>query len=187
MKLRQLSALAGLLALGSGTAMAGSDSLNHFNTKYLPVLVQVDSHGKVTDASAAMELAPKLKRLLYQNLGEMITSPATNKHGRAIASQFIINLELQATPLDDGNFDTKFAYISTAPVPNGSWYWVHTDGVQLSLARRGAGESSTVNHQISDPVYRPEYQPAQQTQPMPSMQTPSAPAPAPAANVDSSR
>lgn len=189
MKLRRLSALVGLLALGSGTAMAGSGSLNQFNTKYLPVLVQVDSHGKVTDASAAMELAPQLKRLLYQNLGEMITGPAINTHGRAISSQFVINLELQATPLDNGNFDAKFAYISTAPVPNGSWYWVHTDGIRLSLARRDAGGSHTT-HMPYERVARPEYQQSQnnqQSQSMPTMQTPSAPAPAPAANVDSSR
>lgn len=150
MKSIQRSAVFGALIACSGAALASSGSLNEFRPKVLPVLVQVNSHGKVTDMSPAMELSPPLRRLLRANLDEMISAPATDKHGRPISSQFIMNLALQASPLDNGNFDAHFAYLSTAPVPAGSWYWVHIDGHRLALARQG----STYRTQRSPPPVR---------------------------------
>ncbi|MGN2245555.1 hypothetical protein ACFWZ3_02565 [Frateuria sp. GZRR35] len=128
--------LLGTLATGQ-SALATSMSLNQFTPKVLPVLVQVDSHGKVTQVSSAVELSPRYDRLLRQSLDEMITRPA-NDHGRPVASQFVINLGLQTTPRPDGNFDARFVYVSTSPVPSGSWYWVHVDGHRLALRSRNA-------------------------------------------------
>lgn len=128
--------LLGTLVAGQ-SALATSMSLNQFTPKVLPVLVQVDSHGKVTQVSSSIELSPRYDRLLRQSLDEMITRPA-NDHGRPVASQFVINLGLQTTPRPDGNFDAKFVYVSTSPVPAGSWYWVHIDGHRLALRSRNA-------------------------------------------------
>lgn len=128
--------LLGTLAAGH-VALATSMSINHFTPRVLPVLVQVDSHGKVTDVSPSIELAPRYDRLLRQTLDEMITRPANN-HGRPVASQFVINLGLQASPRPDGNYDAQFVYVSTSPVPPGSWYWVHIDGHRLALKSRNA-------------------------------------------------
>ncbi|MBP1474471.1 hypothetical protein J7I44_09165 [Frateuria sp. MAH-13] len=128
--------LLGTLAAGQ-SALATSMSLNRFTPRVLPVLVQVDSHGKVTQVSPSIELSPRYDRLLRQSLDEMITRPA-NDHGRPVASQFVINLGLQTTPRPDGNFDAKFVYVSTSPVPSGSWYWVHVDGHRLALQSRNA-------------------------------------------------
>lgn len=128
--------LLGSLAATQGAA-ATSMSLNQFPPKVLPVLVQVDSHGKVTQVSPSIELAPRYDRLLRQSLDQMITRPA-NDHGRPIASQFVINLGLQATARPDGKYDARFVYVSTSPVPPGSWYWVHVDGHRLALRSRGA-------------------------------------------------
>jgi hypothetical protein len=131
--------LLGTLAAGQG-ALATSMSINQFTPKVLPVLVQVDSHGKVTQVSSTVELAPRYDRLLRQTLDEMITKPA-NDHGRPVASQFVINLGLQTMARPDGNFDAKFVYVSTSPVPPGSWYWVHVDGHRLALRSRSADSS----------------------------------------------
>jgi hypothetical protein len=124
----------GTLAAGQGVA-ATSMSINHFTPRVLPVLVQVDSHGKVTNVSPSVELAPRYDRLLRQTLDEMITKPA-NDHGKAVASQFVINLGLETASRPDGNYDARFVYVSTSPVPPGSWYWVHIDGHRLALRSR---------------------------------------------------
>ncbi|MCX7514713.1 hypothetical protein [Frateuria sp. STR12] len=123
--------LLGTMAAGQG-AVAMSMSAHSFTPKVLPVLVQVNSHGKVTHVSSAVELTPRYDRLLRQTLDKMITRPA-NDHGHPVASQFVINLALQATPRSDGNYDASFAYVSTSPVPAGSWFWVHIDGHRLAL------------------------------------------------------
>jgi type IV secretory pathway TrbF-like protein len=83
-------ALFALLATGS-TAMASTKSLNEFPTGIMPVLVQVDAFGRVTDASPPTRLSPQLDRLLRKNLAEMVSKPATDRHGHPIASQVIIN------------------------------------------------------------------------------------------------
>jgi hypothetical protein len=131
-----------MVLLGTLTAAQGalatqqtSMSINQFTPRVLPVLVQVDRHGKVTDVSSAVQLEPRYDRLLRQTLGEMITRPA-NDHGRAVASQFVINLGLETSPRSDGNYDARFVYVSTSPVPPGSWYWVHIDGHRLALRSR---------------------------------------------------
>lgn len=135
MKLKRLPMLAllGLPMAIAGTAMAGSASLSPFPPKVLPVLVNVNASGKVTEASPAMKLSPALDRLLRKNLDEMITGPARN-HGRAVSSQFVLNLYLHATPRQDGEYDANFAYVSTTPVPFGRWHWVDLDGRRLALA-----------------------------------------------------
>jgi len=133
MKSTQRFAVLGVLLAWSGLAVAGSASLNEFRSKVIPVLVRVNSHGKVTRASPAMTLSPGIQRLLRANLDEMIQTPATDKRGRPITSQFIINLAVQASPQDNGNYEAQFTYISTEPVPAGSWHWVHIDGHRLAL------------------------------------------------------
>ena len=139
MKLAQISAASGILAICAGAAVAGPASLNQFRPKVMPVLVQVNSHGKITSVSPAIELTPKLTRLLRENLDEMISRPATDKQGHPISSQFVINLAVHATPHSNGDYNVRFAYVSTSPVPAGSWYWVHINGVRLALARQHPG------------------------------------------------
>lgn len=131
-----LSALV-IALLGCTSAFANdSMSLNQFPHRVEPVLVQVDARGKVTAASPAYELPPKMTRLLNANLGEMIHAPATDKNGKPIPSQFVMNVALQAEPNGSGDYEAHFTYVSTNPVPPGSWYWVHLDGDRLALASR---------------------------------------------------
>ena len=137
MKRFQTTLLFGMLSLAASAALASSGSLNEFRPKVMPVLVQVNAHGKVTDASPAIELSPRLRRLLLQNLNEMIVKPATD-HGRPVSSQFVANLALRTTPRTEGDYDAQFVFVSSSPVPSGSWYWVHIDGHRLALASRNS-------------------------------------------------
>lgn len=134
MKQFQTCLALGLLAAGS-LAHAESWSLNTFRPHVLPVLVQVDTGGKVTSISPAIELSPTVDRLLRSSLDEMITKPAM-RHGKPVTSQFVINLALKASPHDGGGYDASFAYVSVKPVPSGSWYWQHEDGHRLALVNR---------------------------------------------------
>lgn len=138
MKTFRRSLVLGALFIFFGMTVAATGSASESRPKVLPVLVQVDSHGKVTGASPATKLPPRLYRLLRANLDEMISSPAIDKKGRPRSSQFVMNLALHTSPRPDGDFDVQFAYVSTAPVPAGSWYWVHTDGRELALANQNS-------------------------------------------------
>lgn len=147
---------AALAAIGVSALAAGTGSLNEFPSKILPVLVYVNAQGKVTDASPATRLPPGLNRLLLANLSERITGPAI-VHGKPVPSQFVMNLALQVTPRPEGDYDAQFTYVSTSPVPPGSWYWVHIDGHRLALANRrgfqGARPGPQYQHPI--PIYTP--------------------------------
>lgn len=135
MKRLSMMMFASVLTVGANAAMASNGSLNEFRPRVMPVLVHVDARGKVTEVSPSIELSPKVNRLLRQSLDEMISKPAT-EHGRPISSQFVINLALQASPRQEGDYLARFVYVSSSPVPNGSWYWVHIDGHRLALANR---------------------------------------------------
>ncbi|MFC5743751.1 hypothetical protein [Dyella tabacisoli] len=126
-------ALVGVLSSIGGAAMAATGALSPFTPRYLPVLVQVNPEGKVTSVSPAIELSPVFSRLLAKNLDEMITKPAYD-HGHPVSSQFVINLALRATPREEGDYDAQFAYISTSPVPMGTWHWVDVEGRRFALA-----------------------------------------------------
>jgi hypothetical protein len=76
-----------------------------------------------------------MRRLMLQNLDELITKPAT-AHGHAVSSQLVINLALKVEPRESGDYLARFAYVSSSPVPSGSWYWVKIDGHRLALASR---------------------------------------------------
>lgn len=135
MKRSHVVVLVGAWSALGGVAMAStsSGSLNPFPQRVLPVLVQVNAAGKVTSASPAIALEPQMSRLLSQNLNEMITKPAEAR-GRPIASQFILNLQIEAAKRPDGNYDAHFVSVSTQPVPAGNWHWVDIEGRMWALA-----------------------------------------------------
>lgn len=148
-----------MLSLGGAFALAAaplagaaqSMSLNGFRHHVLPVLVTVDSHGRVTRMDPAYELRPKMKKAVRHTVDAMITGPAVWKH-KPIASQMIINLALNAEPRDDGNYDVRWMYAGKQPVPyDPSWVWSHIDGHRLALQR-----ASDIRHRIRHvPVRRP--------------------------------
>lgn len=126
-----LSGVAGTATAGSIYA-AGTLSGLRFTPHVLPVLVKVNDQGEITKLSSAYQLKPQYRRLLHKTLDEMITAPA-HKDGHGIASQFVINMAAKTTPRTDGKYNLSFVYVSTMPVPFGSWYWGHIDGRKLAL------------------------------------------------------
>ncbi|BFI95464.1 MAG: hypothetical protein RSP_09740 [Rhodanobacter sp.] len=165
-----LLAIAALLG-STGAIADDSMSINHFPRPFEPVLVRVDAQGKVTEASPAYALSPKMSRLLQDNLGEMIRKPATDKHGKPVSSQFIMNVALHATPNGASDYDAYFTYVSAKPVPPGSWYWVHLDGDRLALANQEIRQMRP--HLPVQPYYNGYRTTVRSTsQPMPAMQTP---------------
>lgn len=189
MKLFHALVIAGTLIAAGNTALADSGSLNHFKPRYLPVLVQVDSKGKVTDVSPSIQLTPQFDRLLHQNLDNLITGPAID-HGRPISSQFVINLALQVSPRKEGDYLAKFAYMSISPVPSGSWYWVHVDGHRLELASRNSLDRQPRMHfNENRGNYRPSNVPHYPHAPAPAIRNAarSTPMPVSSPNPSSSR
>lgn len=136
--------------------------------KVVPVLVQVNSHGKVTGVDPGIHLTPKFSQLLRKNLAEMITKPAVDKHGKPISSQFVMTLSVQTTPRAGGEYDTRFKYVSASPVPAGPLHWA-SNGHQLGLVR----DAPLGTQRNSIPPY--------DEQPMYSRRPSPAPAPAPPA------
>lgn len=54
--------LLGILLIGAGPLMAASTALDEPTPNVMPVLVQVNSHGKVISATPPTQLTPKNKR-----------------------------------------------------------------------------------------------------------------------------
>lgn len=107
--------------------------------RVLPVLVKLNTQGRVTDVNPASRLPPKIDRLLRTNITELFGNPAnTPAPGDSDGSrQFIANMTTVATPNGSEDLHTvHFALVSTQPVPIGNWYWSHMDGRRLALVNR---------------------------------------------------
>ena len=89
-----------LLAMGP-LAMASSVSLTSFPPRVMPVLVHVNSLGKVTEVQPSAQLSPRLQRLLASSLRQWISKPAM-VDGHPVDSQSIVNVALHATPRRGG-------------------------------------------------------------------------------------
>ncbi|RDS79685.1 hypothetical protein DWU98_16605 [Dyella monticola] len=121
--------------LSSTSGMAGEPATTDQTKGNIePVLVRVDTQGKVTDVSPAYPLSHSLMRVLRANLDQMIHKPATDKQGKPIPSQFIIEVALKSEQTTSGEYAAHFAYVSARPVPAGSWYWAHDPNGQLVLS-----------------------------------------------------
>ncbi|MFK2876968.1 hypothetical protein [Rhodanobacter hydrolyticus] len=135
------------IALLSGTSAVAADSTP--TPPDVPriesVLVQVDAQGKVTETSPAYALSPSLTQLLDANVRQMIRSPGTDKNGKPIPTQFLMNLSLESKPNSAGGYDVHFAYVSSKPLPFGSWYWTRLpdDRVELANAASPSSRDST--------------------------------------------
>lgn len=161
----------------SSAAVASSASLTQFTPRVMPVLVQVSAQGKVTGISPSQDLTPALARLLRSNVQELISGPALVR-GKPMPSQLVLNMALQATPTERGKYSAQFTYVSSSPVPSGSWYWVHIDGHRLALAEQGSRR--TFERLPDQRVHHA--QPMRNAAPaiiaQPTMQSPNTPAPA---------
>ncbi|WHZ18649.1 MAG: hypothetical protein OJF55_000798 [Rhodanobacteraceae bacterium] len=134
MKAFRASLLACAIAAFAGTALASSGSLVEFKPQVMPVVVQVDAQGRVTDILPSEQLTPWLKKMLVKQLDAWIVKPATVK-GQPVSSRFIIEVAMQTKPRKDGKYDASFVYVKSMPLPyGGALHWDVIDGgLELAL------------------------------------------------------
>lgn len=134
------AAFAIVVALGQTAPHAedASKSLSPLDPPFLPVLVRVNSSGKISKVSPATTLSPDLTRQMDNDLEKIVTEPSVENYGRSFG-QFVVNLALDVTPRPDGRFDAKFRMVSVDPVPAGEWYWVKINGWYSLSSESGLG------------------------------------------------
>jgi len=130
------------IATFAGTAMASSGSLVDFKPQVMPVLVQVDAHGRVTDMLPSFQLTPWSQKLLTQQLDAWIVQPAID-NGRPVASRFIIEVGMRTVPRKDGKYEASFVYIKSLPAPpGGAMHWnIINGGLEIALVEDGTGHT----------------------------------------------
>jgi hypothetical protein len=124
-----------MLLLGFATGMASASPVDDKATenRTIPVLVNVNAKGDVTDIAPAYKLRPSFTRQLRDALRKMITKPAM-KDGKAVSSQLVITLALVPVAQGNGKHGVNIKYVSGQALPPGTWHWVHTSGHRLALA-----------------------------------------------------
>lgn len=128
-----------LFFLASGVVSASSKDEQSGKSRVVTVLVNVDAQGKVSDVSSPYKLRPAFIRVIQNTLDKMITEPAIN-HGKPIPCQFVANLRMNLVPAANGNYGVSFTYISSKPLPSGSWYWVRTRDRRIALWNQSAND-----------------------------------------------
>jgi len=146
--------LSTFLATVCCAAVAGPPSDAHSTAgepqRAIPVLVRVDSTGKISDITPASNLSPRLDGLLRANLEEIAATSAGNGFGSGGSRQFIANMALDAIPTADGKQSVKFLLVSSQPVPPGRWAWTRVDNRKLVLVNQ-----DQLNNQVPQTISAP--------------------------------
>lgn len=134
MKALHMSLVACALAAFAGTGFASSGSLVSFKPAVMPVVVQVNTEGKVTSILPAMHLSREYRQLLVKQLDAWIVKPVFVK-GHPVASRFIIEVGMRTQPRTDGKYNASFVYVRSLPIPyGGPVHWNVIDGgLRLAL------------------------------------------------------
>lgn len=104
-------------ALAQASTGASADQSADQGTS-MGVVVNVDVHGRVTQARHAQKLPDNVEKLLRKTLDQWITKPAI-VNGRRVDSQVFFTVVLRSEKQPDGNYVAKFDYVSSQPVPSG--------------------------------------------------------------------
>lgn len=145
MKPFSTSLIASALATLASTALASSGSLVNFKPRVMPVVVQVDTQGQVTDILPSEQLTPWQRQMLLKQLDAWIVKPAIVK-GHPVASRFIIEVAMRAKPRKDGKYDASFVYVRSLPLAyGGALHWnVINGGLELALVSDTGGHPRQV-------------------------------------------
>ena len=133
MKCTILLVFAILLSTVSAATWASPKDDQAAQDRVIPMLVTVNAQGQVTEVSPPYEFRPAFVHLLRDTLDKMITKPAM-KDGKAVKSQFLIQLSLTLTPAENGKSSAGFKYVSSKSLPSGTWHWVRDEQHRLALA-----------------------------------------------------
>lgn len=155
MKRHILLSLTLFLSFAAGIASASPKDDKPTESRTIPVLVNVNAEGNVTDVAPAYRLRPSFAHLLRDTLQKMITKPAM-KHGKPVACQFVLTLALVTVVRDDGKYGVNIKYVSGKALPPGAWHWVHTSDHRLALSGQNQqfampiGDRATKQRQINE-------------------------------------
>ncbi|WP_440976418.1 energy transducer TonB [Pseudoxanthomonas winnipegensis] len=157
---------AGALALASFGCAATELTVARFEEGVVPVLVSVNSQGKITRVQASQTLRPSMNRLLRKNLDEAIVAPAL-RDDRPVNSQMVLRMKLNLTPMEDGRYAAKFVPVDGKQVPFGAWFW-RLDGDRYALVDDFRGPSTPrqamppqFHRELQSPPATPPQQPSQ--------------------------
>ncbi|MGH8234148.1 MAG: hypothetical protein ACREPU_08120 [Rhodanobacteraceae bacterium] len=100
----------------------------------LPIVVEVNNQGRVTDINPAIQLRPWLRKMLIKQIDAWIVKPLTVK-GHPVDSRFILEVAMRTQPASDGKYDASFVYVKSLPLAyNGPQHWnVINGGLQFAL------------------------------------------------------
>lgn len=130
--------LAVLMYLVCGFAAVTAQNAPAGESHTLPVLVKVDSKGKVGDISSAYSISPAFQKLIHATLAKMITKPAMKK-GKPVASQFVITFGVIKQQVASGQTSVSLKYLGSKALPPGNWHWVRDkQDDKLALANANA-------------------------------------------------
>jgi hypothetical protein len=156
MKSLQVGLLGCVVAAFAGPAMASSGSLVEFTPRVMPVVVQVNAKGRVTDILPSQQLEPWAREMLVEQIGAWIAGPAMD-HGRPMASRFIMEVAMRVQPRKDGKYDANFVYVKSIPLAyGGALHWdVINGGLELALVADGTGPRAnhTLHHFARIPLH----------------------------------
>lgn len=140
MKSRHAWLLGCVAAAFAGTAMASSGSLVEFTPRVMPVVVQVNAQGRVTDILPSQQLEPWVRQMLVKQIDAWIAEPAMNR-GKPTASRFIMEIAMRVQPRKDGKYDANFVYVKSMPLAyGGALHWnVINGGLELALVSDDTG------------------------------------------------
>lgn len=137
------SLLAGSIGVLAGIAMASTAAPPQSQTRDIAMVVHVDKQGKVTHIQPARRMPPWEHDMLMQKLGQWITRPATDKHGKPMSSRFIMQVAMTTSQQANGNYNAAFKVIKTMPIGfAGPVHWNDVDhGRELYLVSDMSGSS----------------------------------------------
>ncbi|TAA25965.1 energy transducer TonB [Pseudoxanthomonas winnipegensis] len=156
----------GALALASFGCTATELTVARYEQGIVPVLVSVNSQGKVTHVQVSQALKPSLSKLLRKNLDEAIVAPAL-RDDKPVNAQIVMRMKLDLTPTEDGRYAARFLPVESKQVPYGAWFWL-LDGDRYAL----------VDDVRGPPVLRQAPLPEPRRQARPPVPAPQPPAPA---------
>lgn len=116
--------LVALTVIGITAVAASPSSDQSANSRFIPVLVNVDTHGTVTKVDPAVKMRPTQTRELKETIAKMISKPAM-KNGHAVNSQFVMKFAVESPA--DGSQKYSLRYLSVKSLPPGTWHWVVSD------------------------------------------------------------
>lgn len=160
MKLSYALTLTAALLLAASWTPAMSSHPAGSNQRLLPVLVNVNTKGEVTDISPAYKVRPGFNHALRETLKKMVTKPAMVK-GKPVRSQFVATFALIPTTSADGKSTVTLKYLKSQALPPDTWYWVHRKppNDQLALANQHAQIMSPYSR-FPGPSFQQEFGPA---------------------------